>query len=400
MVVLLTITAGIDTGPFEIYSNATGTFVLVESGISRAQLVAGYICYIMPDGTTIVRVKSTGSCTNFADDTLLFPTPTPTIMPTPTPIPEIPCYGFLYNWYAATDSRNIASNGWHIPTAAELTNLITLAGGTYPAGEKLKETGTLHWLTNNGTNEYQFNARGGGGRLSSNGTFNSLKQMVSFWGSTTTVPDFAVAGVLSDGGPVFNVPVSGGYPMKAGFSIRLIKDSTTLNEGDVGTYTGNDGKTYATICIGTGASKQEWVSENLKETKFRDGSSIPEVTSDLLWIGLTTGAFCAYNNNWENVCATPPPTPTPATIYTHLGTADNYTTASAACLQPNSRPYFTLAYPALYNGIRVYDDSSCIVPFVGAGPGHFYKIQVTEGGSAYKAFEISSTGYILTTTDC
>jgi len=93
MVVLLTITAGLDTGPFDIYSNATGSFVVVETGISKTQLVAGYTCNIMPDGTTIVRVKSVGNCTNFVDATIVYPTPTPTPSQTPnstpTPTPTV-----------------------------------------------------------------------------------------------------------------------------------------------------------------------------------------------------------------------------------------------------------------------------------------------------------------------
>jgi len=73
-------------------------------------------------------------------------------------------------------------------------------------------------------------------------------------------------------------------------------DSTTLTDGQTGTYTGNDGKIYPTVCIGT----QEWVACNIAETKYRDGSNIPEVTDNATWAALTTGALCAYENNWDN----------------------------------------------------------------------------------------------------
>ena len=75
-----------------------------------------------------------------------------------------------------------------------------------------------------------------------------------------------------------------------------MKDTTTLTHGQTGTYTGNDGKVYRTICIGA----QEWLADNLLETLYRDLSAIPEVTSDATWIGLTTGARCSYNNDEGN----------------------------------------------------------------------------------------------------
>jgi hypothetical protein len=34
-----------------------------------------------------------------------------------------------------------------------------------------------------------------------------------------------------------------------GHSVRLVKESTSLSDGQEGTYTGNDGKVYKTICI-------------------------------------------------------------------------------------------------------------------------------------------------------
>ena len=50
------------------------------------------------------------------------------------------------------------------------------------------------------------------------------------------------------------------------------------------------------VTIGT----QVWAIKNLDVTKYRDGTVIPEVTDPTAWVGLTTGAWCYYNNDSEN----------------------------------------------------------------------------------------------------
>lgn len=63
MTVTITLTtAGSDTGPFNLYSNADGYTTAFETGVSKATLVAGYTSTLVPTGTTEVLVQSTGTC--------------------------------------------------------------------------------------------------------------------------------------------------------------------------------------------------------------------------------------------------------------------------------------------------------------------------------------------------
>jgi uncharacterized protein (TIGR02145 family) len=54
-----------------------------------------------------------------------------------------------------------------------------------------------------------------------------------------------------------------------------------------------DGNKYNTTPVGL----QLWMAENLKTTKYKDNSQIPNVTSNATWSTLTTHAYCWANND-------------------------------------------------------------------------------------------------------
>jgi len=88
-----------------------------------------------------------------------------------------------------------------------------------------------------------------------------------------------------------------------GLSIRLCNPSTLLPEGSFGTYTQNDGTILSTVVI----NGVEWISENLKERKYRNGDwihgfdgGVYTPIADFDWQLLEIGAMCYYNDDINN----------------------------------------------------------------------------------------------------
>ena len=147
---------------------------------------------------------------------------------------NVATYGRLYNWYAVTDSRNIAPTGWHVPTDEEIKQLEIYLGmsqteadaamrwrGTDEGG-KLKETGTTHWSSPNtgATNESGFTALPGGYRRNS-GTFRGEGNIADFWCSMEYNESNAWRHSLQyNTAQVFR----GFYAKEGGLSIRCVKD--------------------------------------------------------------------------------------------------------------------------------------------------------------------------------
>ena len=70
------------------------------------------------------------------------------------------------------------------------------------------------------------------------------------------------------------------------------KDSNNNNIPG-GTVKDIDGNVYHTVTIGT----QIWMVEDLKTTRYNDGSAIPLVTDSAAWVALSTPGYCWYNND-------------------------------------------------------------------------------------------------------
>ncbi len=226
---------------------------------------------------------------------------TTTIAPTTTIEADVE-YGLLYNWFATSDERQITSEGYLTPTLDDFITLATNIGGQAVGGAKLKEIGTTYWNTPNlgATNEYGFNARGTGQRIFT-GVFSLFKMQWSC--HTRESYDTGWHGAtIQYNLPNLNISVIFSTLKQVGTALRPMRAATITEllypDGTpCVNYIGNNGVSYPTVKIGT----QVWTTCNLIETHYRNGDVIPEVTDNATWATLTTGALCAYNNNWDNV---------------------------------------------------------------------------------------------------
>jgi uncharacterized protein (TIGR02145 family) len=98
-----------------------------------------------------------------------------------------------------------------------------------------------------------------------------------------------------------DVGIRGGSYTSAG-ELNYVSDRTSISAG-VTTRNNNVGgrgvrglAIIPAIVIGT----QQWMTQNLDVTTYRNGDIIPQVTDPSAWAALTTGAWCYYNNDPAN----------------------------------------------------------------------------------------------------
>ena len=86
--------------------------------------------------------------------------------------------------------------------------------------------------------------------------------------------------------------------MQVSFKTRLFLSGEKVfnNTVSYGTVTDINGNAYKTVNIGS----QTWMAENLKTTKYNDGTTIPHVPGISGWKILESPAYCWYNNLDEN----------------------------------------------------------------------------------------------------
>jgi uncharacterized protein (TIGR02145 family) len=159
-------------------------------------------------------------------------------------------YGKLYNWYAVTDPRGLAPEGYHIPSSDEWNTMLANLGGDFGAGGKMKEKGTTHWNSPNekATNQSGFTALPAGSRWEEE--FAELGDTAEFWSTKEYNPDVGGSLKVTKSNKKAMLSVS---LKKGGSSVRCIKNSEELIIGiklgnlevfnkNIGEFSFNDAK--------------------------------------------------------------------------------------------------------------------------------------------------------------
>ncbi len=99
-------------------------------------------------------------------------------------------FGYLYNWYAVDDNRNICPTGWFVPDMMQWNSIFNTLGGEDVAGGNMKARGTVdmqtgYWVSPNtaATNDSGFSGFPGGHRGDSS-AFYSLGSGGYWWSSS------------------------------------------------------------------------------------------------------------------------------------------------------------------------------------------------------------------------
>jgi uncharacterized protein (TIGR02145 family) len=144
----------------------------------------------------------------------------------------------------------------------------------------------------------------GGTSYSILGTSGLLSVPYAFYTKTASkvgAPFFEAQG-LSDviaindsaNGPIKNVtdPTDAQDVATSNYFMEIFLNSGYISANNSTPVMDGEGNLYRTVLIG----ELKWMSENLRSTKYNDGTDIALVTDNAAWAGLATPAYCWYGN--------------------------------------------------------------------------------------------------------
>lgn len=180
-------------------------------------------------------------------------------------------FGGLYNWEAVYTGK-LCPDGWRVPREKDWEILLNCFGGEDIGPKEMDQSN--FGLSYGG---YRYGYYWGSGLFREQG-------VNGYWWTLTRATDtHSWARTVSyQKSKVYR----SFFEKNNGFSVRCIKcKSSTVKD--------IDGNEYQTVVIGD----QEWMTENLKTTRYNDGSPIANVTDVTEWHNCNTPAYVWYDND-------------------------------------------------------------------------------------------------------
>lgn len=220
-------------------------------------------------------------------------------------------YGKLYNWFAASDERNICPCGWRVPTEAEWREFINYFGGSRETFNAVKSNHDGFWKYPDSleTGWTGFEAIAGGYR-NLDGNYSHFGEMGCWWSQDEGQRDRSTGARAT----IWFIPEYDnrsfqiGYGGKTlGHSVRCIKEKPGAQKTAQkamnlrGRYqiqngagaTDAAGNQYQTLVI----DQQEWFVQNLRTRVYNNGDPIPDLPDTEDWRNAGSGALSSYENN-------------------------------------------------------------------------------------------------------
>ena len=188
-----------------------------------------------------------------------------------------------YNWQVAnTPGKNPCPVGFHVPSKAEWGVLAAFAGGTLNGDATAWEgvASKLKSVAAGGTDDYGFKGELLGARDGGNGNYNLSWGIARWWARGPRNyggKDKATEIGLWNGNDNLSV---GAWYWNGGENIRCVKGEIAYDA---------DGNSYTPVRIGN----QTWLKENLRATKFNDGTPILDAQSNAAWNALIADTITA-----------------------------------------------------------------------------------------------------------
>ena len=159
-----------------------------------------------------------------------------------------------------------------------ITNTSATSGGSIIAtgGSSVTQRGVCWSTTQNPTTANSSTNNG-------NGTGSFTSNLIGLTANTTY---YVRAYAINSAGTA--------YGNQQSFTTTTSGSGIVSNPGSGVTY---NGYTYSSVVLGNG---QEWMSENLRTTNYRNGDPIPTGLTDEAWFLTTSGAYAIYNNDNAN----------------------------------------------------------------------------------------------------